>query len=60
MKPIKTLICSCCGNPTKGRQWYNRDNGFGICQLCAELISDDETEEEMKECYGEKGVHYCV
>jgi hypothetical protein len=59
-KPIKELICCCCGNQTRGRQWWNRDTGFGLCVKCAEVISKKEDEETMKSCYGEKGKHYAI
>jgi len=60
MKPIKELICCCCGNQTSGRQWWNRDTGYGLCVKCAEVISKKEDEETMKSCYGEKGKHYAI
>lgn len=31
---ITTLYCSCCGAVTSGRQWDNRDTGYGICPAC--------------------------
>lgn len=33
--PIVALVCCCCGNCTKGRQWHNRDEGYGLCDSCA-------------------------
>ncbi len=60
MKPIKELICCCCGQYTPGRQWWNRDNGYGLCEKCAEIISKKEDEETMKSCYGERGIHYAI
>ena len=59
MKP-KKLICSCCGNPTRGRQWWNRDKGYGLCVDCAKRITVTEDEDTMKSCYGEKGKHYAI
>lgn len=60
MSAIKTLQCCCCGNGTQGRQWWNRDKGFGLCVSCAERISKTESPEYMKECYGIEGVHYSI
>lgn len=60
MKEIQTLTCCCCSNQTEGRQWWNRDKGFGLCPQCAEMISKKEDEQTMKECYGNKGIHYSV
>ena len=59
-KPIQTLTCCCCGEYTKGRQWFNRDKGYGLCPECAIWLSDKETPEEMRKCYGIKGEHYCI
>lgn len=58
--PIKTLKCCCCGERTKGRQWWNRDTGFGLCEACAQRIEKREDSESMRSCYGEKGTHYCI
>jgi hypothetical protein len=60
MKNIKHLNCCCCGERTLGRQWWNRDTGFGLCPKCADRISKSEDQETMKSCYGEKGVHYYI
>lgn len=57
---IKDLTCCCCGNRTKGRQWWNRDTGFGLCTPCSVSISKKEDKEEMKNCYGEEGFHYAI
>uniref|UniRef100_A0A6M3L8A2 Uncharacterized protein n=1 Tax=viral metagenome TaxID=1070528 RepID=A0A6M3L8A2_9ZZZZ len=58
---IKGLVCCCCGSLTKGRQWYNRDIGYGLCDRCAGwLEGKGTTAEEMTSCYGERGVHYCI
>ncbi len=62
MSELLTLICSCCEQPTTGRQWYNRDLGYGLCAACASSIaaSGKQTAEETRSCYGIEGVHYNV
>ena len=57
---IIPLTCCCCGEVTHGRQWYNRDTGYGLCAKCANWIPTRgrETPEDMKENYGIEGVHY--
>jgi hypothetical protein len=60
MKEIKILSCCCCSQKTEGRQWWNRDRGYGLCEKCAEIIEDEEDEKTMKELYGIKGIHYQV
>lgn len=59
-KQILELTCCCCGERTSGRQWWNRDTGFGLCNTCAERISLKEDAETMKSCYGISGVHYNI
>lgn len=34
VSPTIPLECCCCGNGTIGRQWWNRDTGYGLCQDC--------------------------
>lgn len=58
--PILSLTCACCGNGTRGRQWWNRDTGYGLCPRCAAWIETRETPEAMQECYGRKGYHYAI
>ena len=55
------LDCAVCGGPARGRQWHNRDTGFGLCLRCADwLESRGTSSDEMRECYGLKRIHYCV
>jgi hypothetical protein len=56
----KRLQCCVCGESTIGRQWWNRDTGFGICSGCAESEAARVPAEEMTDCYGMAGVHYNV
>lgn len=56
--PIKYLQCSCCGNYDYGRQWWNRDSGYGLCKECSDYLEKREGTDSMNSCYGVKGVHY--
>ncbi len=56
--PVLTLTCSCCTSSTPGRQWHNRDEGFGLCGKCAEWLSGKETPAIMQSTYGIAGYHY--
>ena len=58
ISPIQSLTCCCCGAETRGRQWYNRDTGYGLCPKCAQWIATRKTLEEMQENFGEAEVHY--
>lgn len=60
VKPDMGLRCACCGGWTRGRQWHNQDDGFGLCTSCAERISKRETPEYMERVYGVAGVHYSL
>jgi hypothetical protein len=66
---VKRLECSCCGDVTRGEQWWNRDTGYGLCDRCADWIparmakrgeTPEAIAEEMRFLYGERGRHYCV
>ncbi len=59
---VRTLTCSCCGATCRGRQWHNRDTGYGLCSDCVVWIRQrgKETPEEFTRCYGTEGVHFNV
>lgn len=58
--PVIRLRCCCCGETTRGRQWWNRDTGWGLCSKCIDYCARGETPETMKDLYGVRGVHYDV
>lgn len=61
LSPIKTLECNCCGSSTKGRQWWNRDTGYGMCDFCIEYVRrKGMAESEIRDNYGVQGVHWGV
>lgn len=55
-KPVRTLVCCCCGGYTKGRQFYNQDTGWGLGDCCVEFVS--KRTEDVQRTYGVPGVHY--
>jgi len=57
---IVRLKCAVCGKPASGRQWWNRDKGFGICYKCVAEQEKTTSEELMALNYGKKGEHYNV
>jgi hypothetical protein len=57
---IRHLTCCCCGEATQGRQWYNRDTGFGLCEKCIPYVSRKQSPEEVLSCYGRQGYHFDV
>jgi hypothetical protein len=61
-KPIVSLTCACCSDSTRGRQWHNRDTGYGICSKCVEWLTTTRktASEEMASLYGVAGVHYNI
>ncbi len=54
------LTCCCCGNYTTGRQWHNRDIGYGLCTSCIDYCSRGESTESMRSLYGDRGIHYDI
>ena len=58
--PVRRLLCSCCGAVTQGRQWHNRDTGYGLCTACIDFCSRNETPESFRSLYGDHGVHYAL
>lgn len=58
MTNVKRLTCCCCGSSMQGRQWWNRDTGYGLCNACIPYCRKRQDEEEMRRNYGELGVHY--
>lgn len=60
-KPVRNLECACCGSGTRGRQWHNRDTGYGFCVSCFDWLSKRGTSaEEIEKNYGVRGVHWDV
>lgn len=60
-QPVRSLECCVCGAETRGRQWFNRDIGYGICPSCVAFVkSRGETDEEIRSNYGVAGIHYSV
>ncbi len=43
-----------------GRQWWNRDKGFGLCADCIVFCGADVAQGEETASYGVRGVHYDV
>jgi hypothetical protein len=58
----RRLICAVCGAGCLGRQWYNRDKGFGLCVACACHLANEtrETAESIRDMFGVRGVHYAI
>jgi len=54
------LECACCDQETKGRQWPNRDDGYGVCSSCFEDEVKRSGEKYALCCYGVKGVHHSL
>lgn len=59
-QPVSRLLCSCCGAVTRGRQWYNRDTGYGLCVSCIDYCHRNESPERFQSLYGVRGVHFDV
>jgi len=63
MKPaiVRSLSCCCCGQCTRGIQWWNRDSGYGMCAPCIAWVrSRGMDEEEIRSNYGVEGVNHSL
>ena len=70
--PIRWLRCACCGESVRGRQWSNRDTGYGGCERCADWHRERYGEGSAEEfaanplqstayaMFGERGVHFAI
>jgi len=54
------LVCACCGNGTRGSQWWNRDTGYGCCERCFLDAVAKQGREEAERLYGLAGIHHSV
>ncbi|MDQ2077506.1 hypothetical protein [Marinimicrobium sp. ABcell2] len=55
---LKCKRCTCCGAPTRGRQWHNLDTGFGLCTGCIDFTARSMDAHEHTRIYGYRGIHY--
>jgi hypothetical protein len=57
---MKFLICCCCGERTIGKQWWNRDKGYGVCKECGEREEKRAGIEEAQRSFGVKGKNWAI
>jgi hypothetical protein len=57
-KPIRSMSCCTCGRGCRGRQWWNRDTGFGLCAKCGDWLST--RGEDPERMAGKRGIHWDV
>jgi len=57
---VVRLTCCVCGSRCQGRQWWNRDAGYGLCGPCAHWLTavHRTPAAEMVDLYGHDGRHY--
>jgi len=58
--PVRRLLCCCCGMSTRGRQWHDRDTGYGVCMPCIDWAKarGNTSPDELLNYYGAEGIHY--
>lgn len=59
----RLLICTCCGKYAgKWLQYWNQDDGYGLCESCREWIWERNhpslPRSEFEQTYGQPGVNY--
>lgn len=63
--PVVFLQCACCGKTVQGRQWWNRDTGYGVCLPCGERAIRGGRDhgydgDQAERLYGVRGIHWDV
>lgn len=58
---VRSLECNVCGLGTKGRQWWNRDTGYGLCKDCGEwMLGRGMPLAEVESLNGKRGYNWDV
>jgi len=57
---IINLECNCCGGSAPGRQWYNRDDGYGLCVRCGDEQEKKCGVEQVEDWSGKRGYNWDV
>jgi hypothetical protein len=61
---IVGLTCHVCGESCKGRQWWNRDTGFGTCTPCGIILEQQHAAHPSwgpaEDLTGKRGIHWDV
>jgi hypothetical protein len=55
---MNRLTCAVCGDACRGRQWWNRDDGFGVCPRCWREAVKREGLDEATRLYGKPGENH--
>lgn len=59
MSTKKYKVCSICGAfAGYSKQWWNRDDGYGVCPDCANKQIKKMDADEFKENFGLPGIHF--
>lgn len=59
-KPIKDLTCTCCGEYFQGRDWWNQEPGYGLCDSCVPMCCGPIELGQETSTYGVAGIHFLV
>jgi hypothetical protein len=54
------MTCATCGQPARGKQWWNRDTGYGVCDSCVTEQLETCGKQYVVECYGKPGKHHSM
>lgn len=56
---LRRLQCCTCGASCTGRQWWNRDTGWGICGECPKLWRENpRCHDDVEHSCGVAGIHW--
>ncbi len=54
----RTLVCNRCGKYAPGRQWWNRDTGYGLCKPCGDELVARDGLASVEFDNGQRGFHW--
>ena len=63
MQSVKGVYLRCChcNSGLRGRQWWNRDEGFGLCDDCISFVGlSDFPIGATTQSYGVRGLHWDI
>lgn len=56
-KRVLFLCCCVCGKQEQGRQWWNRDKGYGLCRSCG-IEMGKKGIDDPSSMAGDRGYHW--
>ena len=59
-KPVKWMSCTCCGDSMQGRNWWNQEPGYGLCNDCVPRCCGNIKPGQESQTHGVAGIHFLI